>query len=94
MCPDKLLVLVSYNLEKKRSTTLLKKRLWHRCFPVNFAKFLRTTPVAASVTALSVNDTYWSLLPHCAPSFGRTFFMDDPFLVCMFVCLYEKWLNE
>ena len=24
-----------------RPTTLLKKRLWHRCFPVNFAKFLR-----------------------------------------------------
>ena len=23
-------------------TTLLKKRLWQRCFPVNFAKFLRT----------------------------------------------------
>ena len=22
--------------------TLLKKRLWHRCFPVNFAKFFRT----------------------------------------------------
>ena len=22
--------------------TLLKKRLWQRCFPVNFAKFLRT----------------------------------------------------
>ena len=21
---------------------LLKKRLWHRCFPVNFGKFLRT----------------------------------------------------
>ena len=25
-----------------RSATLLKKRLWHWCFPVNFAKFLRT----------------------------------------------------
>ena len=25
-----------------RSATLLKRRLWHRCFPVNFAKFLRT----------------------------------------------------
>ena len=25
-----------------RSATLLKKKLWHRCFPVNFAKFLRT----------------------------------------------------
>ena len=24
-----------------RPSTLLKKRLWHRCFPLNFAKFLR-----------------------------------------------------
>ena len=23
-------------------STLLKKSLWHRCFPVNYAKFLRT----------------------------------------------------
>ena len=26
-----------------RHATLLKKRLWQRCFPVNFPKFLRTT---------------------------------------------------
>ena len=26
-----------------RPATLLKKSLWHRCFPVNFAKFLRTS---------------------------------------------------
>ena len=25
-----------------RPATLLNKRLWHRCFTVNFAKFLRT----------------------------------------------------
>ena len=25
-----------------RPAALLKKRLWHRCFPVNFSKFLRT----------------------------------------------------
>ena len=25
-----------------KPVTLLKKRLWHRCFPVTFAKFLRT----------------------------------------------------
>ena len=25
-----------------RPATLLKKRLWHRCFPVNFAKLLKT----------------------------------------------------
>ena len=26
-----------------RPATLLKKRFWHRCFPVNFTKFLRTS---------------------------------------------------
>ena len=26
-----------------RPATLLKKRFWHRCFPVNFAKFIRTS---------------------------------------------------
>ena len=41
----------------QRPATLLKKRLWHRSFPVNFAKFLRapffyrTPPVAASETS-------------------------------------------
>ena len=25
-----------------RTATLLKKKLWHRCFPENFVKFLRT----------------------------------------------------
>ena len=41
-----------------RPATLLKKRFWHRCFPVNSAKnkiskntfFYRTPLVAASVT--------------------------------------------
>ena len=36
-----------------KPVTLLKKRLWHSCFPVNFATFLRTLfyrtpPLAAS----------------------------------------------
>ena len=26
-----------------RPATLSKKRLWHRCFPASYAKFLRTT---------------------------------------------------
>ena len=25
-----------------RPATILRKRLWHRCFPMNFAKFVRT----------------------------------------------------
>ena len=31
-----------HEVEGLRSATLLKKRLWHSCFPVNFVKFLRT----------------------------------------------------
>ena len=30
------------NIAGLRPATLLRKRLWHRCFPVNFVKFLRT----------------------------------------------------
>ena len=30
------------SMEKGRPATLLKRRLWYRCFPVNFVKFLRT----------------------------------------------------
>ena len=31
-----------FNKVAGRRATLLKRRLWHRCFPVNFSKFLRT----------------------------------------------------
>ena len=33
---------------KKSPVTLLKKRLWYRCFPVYFAKFLRTSSTVAA----------------------------------------------
>ena len=40
-----------------RAATLLKKRLWHRCFTMNFLKFLRThffhrTPLVAASECL------------------------------------------
>ena len=31
-------------LIKLQASGLLKKSLWHRCFPVNFAEFLRAAP--------------------------------------------------
>ena len=31
------------SVKKALPATLLKRRLWHRCFPMNFAKFLRTS---------------------------------------------------
>ena len=39
---NKVAGLMPATLFKKRLATLLKERLWNRCFPVNFAKFLRT----------------------------------------------------
>ena len=35
--------------------TLLKKRLWHRCFPVNFVEFLRTPFFAEHLRWLLLN---------------------------------------
>ena len=40
-----------------RPATLLKMRLWHRCFPVNYAKFLRTP--------FFIKDLWWMLLYIC-----------------------------
>ena len=34
---------LSFELIRAVPATLLKKGLWHRCFPVNFAKFLRSS---------------------------------------------------
>ena len=39
---------------------LLKKRLWHRCFPVNFGKFFRTTFLKNTSGRLHLN----SIFPH------------------------------
>ena len=30
------------NVTDLRDATLLRRKLWHKCFPVDFAKFLRT----------------------------------------------------
>ena len=37
-----LIKLHAYKVAGLRPVTLLKRRLWHRCFPVNFMEFLRT----------------------------------------------------
>ena len=39
---DREVPISEYLFNKVAGATLLKKSLWHRCFPVNFAKFLRT----------------------------------------------------
>ena len=55
---------VSFLIKLQRPATVLKKRPWHRCFPVNFAKYLRT-PVLQ-------NTFMWLLLMHLCCSFRHT----------------------
>ena len=42
-----------------RTGTLLKKSVWHRCFPVNFAKFLRTTFFTEHLRWLFLDKKVW-----------------------------------
>ena len=48
-----------------RTGTLLKERLWHSCFPVNFAKFVRTPFLTEHLRwlLLYLVYTYVSLIP-------------------------------
>ena len=48
-----------------RPATLLKRRLWHRCFPVNFAKFLGTPFLKEHLQWLLL---IFSQFMSCAPS--------------------------
>ena len=45
---------ISSGVKLKQNATLFKNKLWQRCFPVNFAKFLRTP--------FSIEHLQWLLL--------------------------------
>ena len=48
-----------------RPATLLKKRLWHRCFPVDFVKFLRTPflqSTSGRLLLIGVGSELWLLI--------------------------------
>ena len=69
--------LESFNkVSSLRPATLLKKRLWHRCFPVSFEKFLRTPFCIEHLWWLFLKkapfsglilDTYCVRYPHAMP---------------------------
>ena len=76
---------LSFNkLASLGSTVLLKKRLWHRCLPANFAKSLRTEQqlrVTASVDLLlstvSVDLIYVEICDLCDYSDRTLLFMKN-----------------
>ena len=60
-----------------KACNFIKKRLWHRCFPVNFAKFLRTLFLTERLR--------WMLLSLTLPLDKRRFFFQV--FKCKFVCV-------
>ena len=49
-------VLFHNKIAGREPATLRKKRLWHRCFPVNFSKFLRTPLLTEHLWWLLLNN--------------------------------------
>ena len=78
----------------RRPATLLKKRLWHKCFPVNFAKFLRTTffyrrPLVAT-SGCSVNLDFSSKQNVTVKEIMSNFLSKKHYQQCFF---FEKYLD-
>ena len=48
----------------RRPATLLEKWLWHRCFPMNFVKFWRTSFSTHCVKSVQIWSFFWSLFSH------------------------------
>ena len=67
-----------YKVAGLRAATILKKRLWHRCFPVNFAKFLRTPFL-------------WHTSQQLLLTFNRCWFKKPSLLMRPFRCLISNF---
>ena len=63
-----------------RPATLLESRLWHRCFPVNFAKFLRTAFLQNTSGRLLLS--LWSFVCNLQKFKSSGIFMSSGFLIC------------
>ena len=77
------------NVTGLRPETLLKKRLWHRCFPVNFAKFLKTSFLTEHLwwLLLSVSDFDYQIQwrNNLTMAFVITFVQIN---TCILLCFY------
>ena len=53
----------------KPATFFLRKRLWHRCFPLNFAKILRSPSLQNTSGRLFLKEVAWGLGFNAFPIF-------------------------
>ena len=76
-----------------RSATLSKKRLSHRCFPVNFVKFLRTLPFMEHLWWLFL-DLFWSFFDFfCLLSSTYVFILSMIFTILNYL-LYDIYFVQ
>ena len=77
-------LVIHYVWNPGRPATLLKKRLWSRCFPVSFVKFLRTPFLTEHLwwllLKIPIDDFQWFIEILLSTSiaflyFGRAFFL-------------------
>ena len=75
-----------------RQVTLLKKRLWHWCFTVNFAKFLRTP---FSIVVLEDSSSLWTAASSMVSlkiwlKFGKLYRCVVRFYLCWYTSLWPR----
>ena len=74
-----------------RAATLLKKRLWHRCFPVNFAILLRTPSFTEHLRWLLLNVFNFSFFWHFLI---RYLLLTIAFFWCFSITIGTDWQNR
>ena len=74
--PGKHLCQVSYSFS---AATLLKKRLWHSFFSVNFVKFLKTHFYSAPLVASSTNQMYQNQIEILHGRFSSQYIFDGAY---------------
>ena len=72
-----------------RSKTLLKKRLWHKCFPVDFVKFLRTPFLENTSRRLLLRVNYQFFVFFC-----WFFFNVFSFKLVVLAVMWKAWLGQ
>ena len=78
-----------------KPASLLKKRLWHRYFPVNFAKFLRTHFLQNTSWWLLLKQTLLSQIFSHFLLFFQLLLLDSNFLLCpVYLLAYGTSDNE
>ena len=84
---------VSFLIKLEASAcSFIKKRLWHRCFPVNFAKFLRTSFLQNTsgwlLLTFLVLPSFRVALFSCFIYFVLHFFLNALFSCCTFFVFF------